>query len=196
MYSRIEGFPIGGRLFSKHRKSMAVPEDFPSIAGESQYSSGTQFAIEDTRDTINRILPETNISPIRSQARATLQHQSKSSLRRLLSKLNRGTASLQEKLAESLAPGQSTYGLTTLRMDSGEKVELSKQMLQSQKTHAIAEYKKYCEETNFEGLCNRKLFDILTGLKPAQQQIVAGLDDFVVEGIEAWQSLSGTCPGQ
>ncbi|CAF2080772.1 unnamed protein product [Rotaria magnacalcarata] len=90
----------------------------------------------------------------------------------------------------------STYGLTTLRMDSGEKVELSKQMLQSQKTHAIAEYKKYCEETNFEGLCNRKLFDILTGLKPAQQQIVAGLDDFVVEGIEAWQSLSGTCPGQ
>ncbi|CAF4283930.1 unnamed protein product [Rotaria magnacalcarata] len=185
MYSRIEGFPIGGRLFSKHRKSMAVPEDFPSIAGESQYSSGTQFAIEDTRDTINRILPETNISPIRSQARATLQHQSKSSLRRLLSKLNRGTASLQ-----------GTYGLTTLRMDSGEKVELSKQMLQSQKTHAIAEYKKYCEETNFEGLCNRKLFDILTGLKPAQQQIVAGLDDFVVEGIEAWQSLSGTCPGQ
>ncbi|CAF2080774.1 unnamed protein product [Rotaria magnacalcarata] len=98
---------------------MAVPEDFPSIAGESQYSSGTQFAIEDTRDTINRILPETNISPIRSQARATLQHQSKSSLRRLLSKLNRGTASLQEKLAESLAPGQSKELIESNKLSTG-----------------------------------------------------------------------------
>lgn len=77
---------------------MAVPEDFPSIAGESQCSSGTQFAIEDTRDTMNRILAEANISPIRSQARTTLQHQSKSSLRRLLSKLNRGTTVLQGKI--------------------------------------------------------------------------------------------------
>ena len=77
-------------------------------------------------------------------------------------------------------------------MDSGEKVEISKQILQLQKNHAIAEYKKYCEETVFEGLCNRKLSDILASLKPAQQRIVAGLDDFVVEGIEAWNSLSGT----
>ena len=77
-------------------------------------------------------------------------------------------------------------------MDSGEKVELSKQILQLQKTHASAEYKKYCEETNFEGLCSRKFFDILAGLKPAQQRIVAGLDDFVVEGSVAWNSLSDT----
>ena len=76
-------------------------------------------------------------------------------------------------------------------MDSGEKVELLKQILQLQKTHTIAEYKKYCEETGFEDLCNRKLFDILAGLNAAQQRIVAGLDDFVVEGIEAWNSLSG-----
>ena len=31
-----------------------------------------------------------------------------------------------------------TYGLTTLRMDTGEKIQLSKQILQSQKTHATA----------------------------------------------------------
>ena len=78
-------------------------------------------------------------------------------------------------------------------MYSDEKVELSKQIFQLQKTHAIAAHKKYCEETDFDSLCNRKLFDILTGLKPAQQRIVSGLDDFVVEGIEAWHSLSGTC---
>ena len=76
-------------------------------------------------------------------------------------------------------------------MDNGDTVQLSKQILQSQKTHAIANYKKYCEETEFESLCNRKLFDILNGLKPAQQRALAGLDEFVVEGVEAWQCLSG-----
>lgn len=83
-----------------------------------------------------------------------------------------------------------TYGLTTLRMDNGEKIQLSKQILLSQKTHAIGNYKKYCEETDFEGLGNRKLFEILDGLKPEQQRVVAGLDDFVVEGVEAWCCLS------
>ena len=77
-------------------------------------------------------------------------------------------------------------------IDPCGKGELSKQILQFQKTHAIAKHEKYCEETDFEDLCNRKRFDILSGLKPAQQRIVAGLDDFVVEGIEAWNSLLGT----
>ena len=58
-----------------------------------------------------------------------------------------------------------TYGLTTLRMDTGERIQLSKQILQSQKTHAIASYKNYCDETDFESLCSRKLFDILNSLK-------------------------------
>ena len=52
-------------------------------------------------------------------------------------------------------------------------------------THAIAEYKEYYEENDPDGLCNRKLFDILAGLKSAQQGIAAGIDDFVVESIEA-----------
>ena len=42
-----------------------------------------------------------------------------------------------------------------------------------------------CEETDVEGLCNRKFFDTLVGLKLTRQRIVAGLVDFVVEGIEA-----------
>ncbi len=75
-------------------------------------------------------------------------------------------------------------------MDNGDRIELSKQILQSQKTHAIANYKKYCDETDFEGLGNRKLFDILSSIKPAQQRVLAGLDEFVVEGVEAWHSLS------
>ncbi len=85
-----------------------------------------------------------------------------------------------------------TYGLTTLRMDNGDKYELPKQILQLQKTHALVNYKKYCDETDFEGLGNSKLYDILNSIKPAQQKAVAGLDEFVVEGVEAWHSLSST----
>ena len=76
-------------------------------------------------------------------------------------------------------------------MDTGERLQLSKQILQCQKTHAVASYKNYCDETDFESLCSRKLFDILNSLKPIQQRIVAGEDDFVVEGVEAWRCMSG-----
>ena len=85
-----------------------------------------------------------------------------------------------------------TYGLTILHMENGEKYELPKQMLQLQKAHVVLNYKKYCDESDFDGLCRSKLFDILNGIKPFQQQVVSGLDEFVVEGVEAWPSLSST----
>jgi hypothetical protein len=75
-------------------------------------------------------------------------------------------------------------------MDNGEKCELPKQILQLQKTHALVNYKKYCDETDFMGLGSSKLYDILNSIKPAQQQAAAGLDEFVVEGVESWRSLS------
>ena len=83
-----------------------------------------------------------------------------------------------------------TYGLTTLRMDNGEKCELPKQIIQSQRSHAIVDYKKYCDETGFQSLGKSKLYDIIKSIKPTQQRIVTGLDEIVVEGIEAWRSLS------
>ena len=83
-----------------------------------------------------------------------------------------------------------TYGLTPLRMDNGEKCELPKQIIQSQRSQAIVDYKKYCDETGFQSLGNSKLYDIINSIKPTQQRIVAGLDEIVVEGIEAWRSLS------
>jgi len=75
-------------------------------------------------------------------------------------------------------------------MDNGEKQEIPQQILQLQKTHAILNYKKYCEETDYESLSTRKLYDILNDIKPAQQKVVAGLDEFVVEGVESWRSIS------
>ena len=91
---------------------------------------------------------------------------------------------------KSLSTG--TYGLATLRLDNGDKYEIPKQILQLQKTHAIMNYKKYCDETGFESLGDSKLYDILNSIKPAQQKAAAGLDEFVVEGSESWHALSGT----
>lgn len=75
-------------------------------------------------------------------------------------------------------------------MDNGEQCEIPKQILQLQKTHALINYEKYCDETDFVGLGRSKLYDILNSIKPAQQRSVSGLDEFVVEGVEAWHSLS------
>ena len=83
-----------------------------------------------------------------------------------------------------------TYGLTTLCMDNGEKYELPKQIIQSQRSHTLVDYKKYCDETGFQSLGKSKLYGIIDSIKPAEQQTMAGLDEFVVEGIEAWRSLS------
>jgi hypothetical protein len=85
-----------------------------------------------------------------------------------------------------------TYGLTTLRMDNGEKYELPKQIIQSQRSHALVNYNKYCDETGFQSLGKSKLYDIIDSIKPKQQKTVAGLDEFVVEGTEAWESLSSS----
>ena len=49
---------------------------------ESQWS---HFMIENASDTMNRIFEKASISSIRSQTRTTMQHQSKESLRHLLS---------------------------------------------------------------------------------------------------------------
>ena len=83
-----------------------------------------------------------------------------------------------------------TYGLTTPLIDNGEKYDLPKQIIQSQRAHALADYKKYCSETGFQSFGKSKLYDIINSIKPAQQKTVAGLDEFVVEGVEAWRSLS------
>ncbi|CAF3381444.1 unnamed protein product [Rotaria socialis] len=87
-------------------KFISVPPDSESITCQSQFTNSAPCFIEDTRDTMNRILAEANLSQLRSQARMALQRQSKSGIRRLLSKLSRGAHSLQEKLAETPAPGQ------------------------------------------------------------------------------------------
>ena len=74
---------------------MTVPEDILSTVNPSFITDASTFEIVDSREQMNKILIEASISPIRSQARVSLRRQSKSSLRRLLSKLNRGAQMFQ-----------------------------------------------------------------------------------------------------
>ena len=81
---------------------MSVPLDVVSYGELSHYTNATPYMVEDNRATMNRILVEASLSPIRSQARTKLQNQSKSSVRRLLSKLTRGARTLQGMLRISM----------------------------------------------------------------------------------------------
>jgi hypothetical protein len=56
---------------------------------------------------------------------------------------------------------QGTYDLTTLGRSNGEKYELPKQIIQSQRSHALVNHEKYCDETEFQSSGKRKLHGII-----------------------------------
>ena len=62
-----------------------------------------------------------------------------------------------------------TYGLTTSPMNNGDKYEVPKHSLQLQETYALINYRKNCEEIDFESLRNTKFYDILNSIEPAQK---------------------------
>ncbi len=67
-----------------------IPEDIllSPITTYIRVSSGSEFIIDNTRESMNRILAEANLSPIRSQTRKRLAQHSNSGLRRITSKFN------------------------------------------------------------------------------------------------------------
>ncbi len=44
-------------------------------------------------------------------------------------------------------------------------------------------------ETNFNGYGVRKLYDILNSINLSQQYALAGLDEFVTDGMDAWNTM-------
>jgi hypothetical protein len=46
-------------------------------------------------------------------------------------------------------------------------------------------------ETNFKGYSVTKLYDTLKSINPSQQHALAGLDEFITDGVEAWNVLKG-----
>ena len=69
--------------------------DAASISAPSHETAASEFVGKDRRERMNCILAEFNLSPIRSQVTTSLKSQSKSALRRLVSKFTRGSKALQ-----------------------------------------------------------------------------------------------------
>ena len=86
------------RICSKHRKLVTMIDniesminDASSISASSHYTAESSFMIDDQHETMNRVLAEAKLSPVRSQTTTALKKQSKSGLCRLVSKLIRKT---------------------------------------------------------------------------------------------------------
>ena len=69
--------------------------DAALISAGSHHTTESSFTFDGQRDTMNRILAEAKLTPVRSQTTIALKKQSKSGLRRLVSKLKRGTHAFQ-----------------------------------------------------------------------------------------------------
>jgi hypothetical protein len=76
-----------------------IPEDvlLSPMTTYSNVSSGSEFVIDNKRESINRVLAEVNLSPIRSQTRKRLAQHSNSGLRRITSKFNGAMRVLQSE---------------------------------------------------------------------------------------------------
>ena len=78
------------RLCSKHRKSVLSMLDIKNYSHLSYNTTlDPSYEIDDSRDSVNRILCEVRISPVKSRTSKALKEQSKSGVRHLLSKLQR-----------------------------------------------------------------------------------------------------------
>lgn len=66
-----------------------IPEEasVSPITTYSNFTDGSEFMSHNSRDSMNRILAQANLSPIRSQTRKRLDRHSDSGLRRIASKL-------------------------------------------------------------------------------------------------------------
>ncbi|CAF1015280.1 unnamed protein product, partial [Rotaria magnacalcarata] len=94
----------------------------------SNVTSASEFAINDARDSMNRILSQVNLSSIRSQTRKRSDKHSGSGLRRITSKLTSTMKVIQKKVAETLAPGQSEQLLRISQLETGiENTRIFKQ---------------------------------------------------------------------
>ncbi|CAF3041703.1 unnamed protein product [Rotaria sp. Silwood2] len=113
--------------------------DVVSISVTSQHTAESAFVIDDPRETMNRILTEVNLSSVRSQTTKSIKNQSKSGLHRLVSKFKRELSALQEKLAETLMPGQGQELIQIAQLQSQAREEqqfqlsISNEMVQSLK---------------------------------------------------------------
>ncbi|CAF3931085.1 unnamed protein product, partial [Rotaria sp. Silwood1] len=215
------------------------------------------YEIDDNRDSVNKILFEVGLSPIKSQTRKSLKQQSKGGVRRILSKLQRGIQLFQDKLAETLVPGEGdellrmaklnqqsfqddynqqthnneiienikkiynqykiekrpfieqvrlltllpsswTYDQIKLNFNcSRHAIRLAHAMMNDEKHYLMNEESRITRQRADPGrvrhfiswLIDSQLL-VSDSINPSSQRVVSGLDEFVTEGVAAWDTIS------
>ncbi|CAF4033781.1 unnamed protein product [Rotaria sp. Silwood1] len=215
------------------------------------------YEIDDNRDSVNKILFEVGLSPIKSQTRKSLKQQSKGGVRRILSKLQRGIQLFQDKLAETLVPGEGdellrmaklnqqsfqddynqqthnneiienikkiynqykiekrpfieqvrlltllpsswTYDQIKLNFNcSRHAIRLAHAMMNDEKHYLMNEESRITRQRADPGrvrhfiswLIDSQLL-VSDSINPSSQRAVSGLDEFVTEGVAAWDTIS------
>ncbi len=81
----------------------SIMDDSASVTDTSPMSIRSSSSMYDTsREEVNHMLTQLNQSPVRSQSSTALKNQSKSGVRRLKSKLMRGTRAFQSMFQKNM----------------------------------------------------------------------------------------------
>lgn len=83
----------------------------------------------------------------------------------------------------------AAYGTNIFIYESGEKVVVPKPVLSGIRTHVCASYTEFCQNIGFDHLSSSSLMKILKVLKPASKSQLSGLDNVLVEGEDAIETL-------
>ena len=81
------------------------------------------------------------------------------------------------------------YGTKELKLDSGEKITIPNVIRTILPSRIIQQYISYCQETEFKPASERKLYRIIDVCAASKQKSLQGLDYFLTEGAQAFESL-------
>lgn len=81
------------------------------------------------------------------------------------------------------------YGMRTLTLDSGEKVQMPNIVRTVSRSTIVMEYLKYCEEEAFSPLSRSSMFRILDVRESSQRTSLRGLDNTATDGAAGFQVL-------
>ncbi|XP_064637531.1 uncharacterized protein LOC135493845 [Lineus longissimus] len=84
------------------------------------------------------------------------------------------------------------YGTKTIKLSHGEKLEIPNVVRSVISSRIIDLYLGYCEETGFSSLKRSSLFSIIQVCAASQKKSLAGLDNVVSEGTDAFETLHET----
>lgn len=80
-------------------------------------------------------------------------------------------------------------GTEKLKLDSGDKITIPNVIRTMVPSRIIKQYISYCQETDFKPASERTLYRIIDVCAASKQKTLQGLDYFLTEGAQAFESL-------